>query len=185
MKTLLLLLLCLPASAALPPSPEPSLPGVTRLEWQSLGWRYEPPIPRPAPLLSPKHASQPRSTPMFRPASATEPPLLPMQGFHRKVQSEYGTDEFTAQATQPANQSVLMEFSTEMAPNTWVGLAFFPAYPAEQPVFAGVTTYRQMIYIRAKATPTMPTGMVPMSTTGPAIWINPAVRGSFARRGAR
>lgn len=141
-------------------------------------------IKRPQPLHSPKHATAAKEVRMFRVAS-TEPPPLPMQAFHRKVQSEYGTDEFTAQALQPVQQSVLFELSPDMAEGSWVGLAFFPAYVAEQPVFAGVTTYRQLLFIRARATPVMPTGMVRQSGTGRAIWINPAVKGSFARRGVK
>lgn len=163
----LLLLLCLPAYASMPPMPP--VPTVTRQ----------------GPLLSPKDASTPKATPMLRTVASTEPPKLPMIPFYREVQSQYGTIEFFAQALQPANQSVLFEVSPDLAPDSWIPIAFFPAYPVNQQVFAGITTHQTRLVIRAKATLVMPGGFVKTVTTGESVWTNPKVRGVHAWRGAR
>lgn len=146
-------------------------------------------IKRPEPLLSPKHASQPKTRLMTR--TATEPPRLPMEAFHRKVQSEYGTDEFTAQAFQPAQQAVQFYMTPDCAPNSKVPVAWFPPLQNPSSVIYGLTTYSDKIYIAAEAAPVAlagklavaPAGFTRLSATGPAIWINPEVKGSFARRG--
>jgi len=171
MRTLLLLLLAsfTAQAAPLPPMPTGMTSAMT--------------VKRKPPLLSPKHASASKDKRMFRVASVTEPPLLPMEGFYERVQTEYGTEQFTAQVFQPRNQAVLIELSWDAFPGEWAGLAYFPAYPSDQFVTAGVVTFQPKIFTRAKATPVMPTGMVRVVTTGKAIWINPQIRGAFARRG--
>lgn len=165
MKTIpLLFALCLTAFAATPPPL---------------------PIKRQAPLRSPAASVVSKDKPMLRTATVTEPPKLPMQPFYRAVQTQYGNVEFFAQALQPANQSVLFELSPDLTPDSWIPIAFFPSYPVNQQVFAGITTYEQRLTIRAKAMPEMPSGFTKTVTTGEAVWTNPKVRGVHAWRGVR
>lgn len=157
-----LLLLCVTASAATPPLP----------------------IKRQAPLRSPAASVVSKDKPMLRTASVTEPPRLPMTGYFRKVQSEYGRFEFNAEALQPANQSILFELSPDLSPGSWVGLAWFGPYPTAQQVFAGLTSDNAALHIRATVSPA-PATLTRVATTAGDIRINPAVRGAFARRGVR
>lgn len=163
MKLLLFLALCLTASAATTPPL---------------------PVKRPQPLRSPAASVVSKDKPMLRVSTITEPPRLPMTPYFRKVQSEYGRFEFNAEALQPANQSILFELSTDLAPGSWVGLAWFGPYPTAQQVFAGLTSDNAALHIRATVSPA-PATLSRVATTAGDIRINPAVRGAFARRGVK
>ncbi len=166
MKLLLSLLLCVSASAATVPFPK-----VTR------------------PALSPKHAALPKSTPMKRQTlggggGGESPKRLPMKAYCVEVNP--GQMDFTAEALQPANQSVLFELSSSLTEGSWVTLAWFGPYPVEQQVFAMVPLDIGHSNIRATA------GVSPGATmsrvviqNSPGIRVNPDVRGVRAWRGTR
>lgn len=139
MKTLILLAaLCASAAAA----PLPTLP-----------------VTRPKPFHSPKHASIPKSTPMTRvPTSTIEPsgpPLLPLKGGVARVNSQFGTYEFTIEATQPAGQSLLFERASQLG--EWEPLAYFGPQPFEQQSFAAFYSFSETNFVRARATPIVAT----------------------------
>lgn len=137
MRTILLLLLCLHAHAALPPMP--SVPTVKRT----------------VPLLSPRHASQPKSTPMF--VTASENPRLPMKAYFRIANSEFGKYELTAESLQPMGYALLFEVSP--TPKDWQPLAWFGPYVVNQQVFAALYSHSATLNIRATAQP--PTASAP------------------------
>lgn len=128
---------------------------------------------------------------MLRFISASVNPPLPMTGYFRRANSEFGTYEFSAQTIQPANHAVLFEVSPTLG--DWVPLAWFSPYPVEQPVFAGLYSYSDVLFIRATATPSSSIriseipgefrvveamSIGPPSTAGPRV--NPALRGARA-----
>jgi hypothetical protein len=172
MRLILFLALCVSASAAT----VPTMPAVHRA------------IKRPQPLLSPKHASIQKATPMarFSPAGGGVelPKKLPMKSYCVEVQP--GVMNFTAEALQPPNKSVLFELSSTITEGSWVTLAWFGPYPVAQQVFAMVPTEVPFASIRATAG-TEPSGTMSRVVVAatPGIRINPDVKGVQAWRGAR
>lgn len=120
MKTIPLLLLCIPAYAALPPSP----------------------IARPAPLQSPKAMSQPKSTPMLRTARVNGSGYfwIPMTVANHKDLNFFGCntndpgcvlyDQDRVTAEQPAGVGIQVEFADALAPTGWTWAAQFYPPPA-------------------------------------------------------
>lgn len=136
MKLILLLALCASASAA--PLP-PSVPVVTR----------------PKPLMSPKASSLPYVTPMTKVPGSTidpsAPPPLPLKGSAVRVNGQFGTYEFTVEATQPAGQSLLFEKGSLLG--EWEPLAYFGPQPFAQQSFAAYYSFQETNFVRARATP--------------------------------
>lgn len=126
MKTipLLLLCLCLPAYAAVPPMPSPSIVPVVK---------------RPAVLLSPKAASVAKSTPMtkFTPAGeSTVSTLAPFWMSFTKDQFFFDSivDITHVQAIQRAGKGVRFEYKDSVASSGWAFMADWTPYPEEQVV---------------------------------------------------
>ena len=150
----------------LPPRPPESLPkAVTKSKASPV-------------LKSPRHASITKAARMSR--SISEPPYLPMKAFHTNVVSDFGNQLFTAQALQPAGQSILFEVASILDPTYYIPLGGAGPFPYPQQVQAGLYTYEQMLFIRCKATPETPAAFGPAAMTG-TIWINPAMRAPFFR----
>lgn len=125
MKAILLLLLCLPAYAALPPMP--AIPAVKR----------------PAPWLSPKAASVPKSTPMARSTAAgetslstlapTRPPVFETNLTIIQIDgSQIVRDKATIYAIQRVGKGIRVEYSDSVMPTTWEFLADWAPYVEEQ-----------------------------------------------------
>lgn len=134
MKLLLLIALCASASAA----PLPSLP-----------------VTKPKPLVSPKASSVPYVTPMTKVPGTTidpsAPPRLPLKGSAVRVNGQFGTFEFTVEATQPAGQSLLFERASTLG--EWEPLAYFGPQPLTQQSFAAYYSFQETNFVRARATP--------------------------------
>jgi hypothetical protein len=147
-------------------------------------------IKRPAPLLSPKHASIQKATPMLRqfsPAGVELPKKLPMKAYCVVVtNSPYGHMEFTAEAIQPADKTVLFEMSPDLTEGSWVTVAWFGKYPIAGQVFAIVHSDADYIFMRATAgvEPAGAMSRVVVAET-PGIRKNQDVPGVHAWRGAR
>lgn len=126
MKNLLILLLAIPAYAALPPMPSPSIVPVVK---------------RTAPLLSPRAASAPKSTSMARFTPAGESSLSTLAPayatFHTNVTIALidGTlvqrDVSRVYAMQRVGKGIRVEF-TDALPATWNFLADWTPYVEEQ-----------------------------------------------------
>lgn len=114
------------------------------------------PVTRPKPFYSPKYASIPKSTPMATtiPGSTidpSQPPLLPLKGSVVRVNSQFGTYEFTVEAFQPHGQSLLLEKGSAMG--EWEPLAYFGPQPEDQTSFATFYSFNEKNFVRAKVTP--------------------------------
>lgn len=120
MKALLLLLLCIPT--------------------------YAQPIPRPAPLKSPRDASQPKAAPMlkvFTPAGDSETFWIPMTIRNRKNLNFNQCDTNDpncllfdmddGKASQPTGAGIQVEFANTIDATEWVWVARFwpPPYPVD------------------------------------------------------
>lgn len=121
MKTILLLLLCLPAYAALPPMPA------------------IPTVKRPAPLLSPKAASASKSKPMTKltvAGESTVSTLAPFWMSYTKDQFFFDSivDIMHVQAIQRAGKGVRFEYKDSVASSGWAFMADWTPYPEEQVV---------------------------------------------------
>lgn len=169
MKTISILFLALVLSASAAP-----LPTVTRVK-------------RTGPLLSPKHAAEAKAAPMARFSPAGGPDLtkrLPMKSYCVMVQP--GLMHFTAEALQPANQSLLFEVSSLLTEGSWVPLAWFGPYPQAQQVFAMIEIDEQFYSIRATAAVAPSGAMSRLVVAAPVgIRINPELPGARAWRGVK
>jgi hypothetical protein len=70
-----------------------------------------------------------------------------MAAYYRRVDTDYGEHEFTAEALQPARCALLFEFSIDQV--TWDSLGWWAAYPEDQQVSVAVITRHPAGYIRA------------------------------------
>ncbi len=93
---------------------------------------------------------------------------LPMQCMLNKVpDAGYGTHEFCAEALQPADCPLLMEWSTDLV--NWETLGWWGAYFEAQSVFCAVVTRCECGFIRAtpmlaESSPTARTSLISSST---------------------
>lgn len=189
MKAIVLLLaLCATAHAQLPPDMPIREPGSAGL------YAYE--VKRPKPLLSPSHAAQPKSKPMVKttiPGSTIDPsqqPRLPLKGSAVRVNSQFGTTEFTVEAFQPHGQSLLLEVSPVLG--DWVALAYFGPQPFDQTSFASFYSFSDASNVRANVTPVeqpIPqTGWMPASlghVVGTTSFVNTNMPGGVRTRSVR
>lgn len=126
MKAILFFLLCLPAYAASPPMPP------------------IPTVKRPAPLLSPKAASQPKVVAMlkFTPAGTASayavPGWAPLAVTVKNDTPDFFgdiADMTKIQAIQRVGNGIRIEFTGHVtAPGPWTFAADFPPYVSEQPL---------------------------------------------------
>lgn len=187
----LLFALCIPAHAALPPSPEPYLRGVSRQEWQSLGWRYNQPVPRPAPLQSPKAASVPKSAPMaktFKVASSSEPSTVfvsltygvNIDGCDTNDVNCLTWDQTHVWAQQKAGYNMTIEYTDKLGSGSWAWLSMTGAAPYDRQVdvYRLLRSWqRPQAEIFRTVQTIAPTGTMTAASGGRRI--NPAAKGWF------